>query len=87
MLVDQGLMELPQLLEKLTSQPAQILGLDSGTLQTGAAADICLFDPDARWTLTEEESFSKGKNTPFMGYALKGQVTHTLIDGNVVFQR
>lgn len=86
MLVDQGLIELPQLLEKLTSQPAQILGLDSGTLQPGAAADICVFDPNAQWTLTKESSFSKGKNTPFMDYTLKGQVTHTLVDGNVVFQ-
>lgn len=87
MLVDQGLMELPQLLEKLTSQPAQILGLESGTLQTGAAADVCLFNPDASWTLTEEDSFSKGKNTPFMGFTLKGQVTHTLVDGKLVYQR
>ncbi len=85
MLVDQGLMEMPQLLEKLTSGPAQILGLDAGTLTEGSAADICIFDPEESWTLTEEDTHSKGKNTPFMGYELKGRVKHTLIDGQPVF--
>lgn len=85
MLVDQGLMEMPQLLEKLTSGPAQILGLDAGTLAEGSAADICIFDPEESWTLTEEDTHSKGKNTPFMGYELKGRVKHTLIDGQPVF--
>lgn len=87
MLVDQGLLELPQLLEKLTSQPAQILGLETGNLTPGADADICVFNPDERWTLTPEESYSKGKNTPFMGYELKGRVNHTLVGGTPVFSR
>lgn len=87
MLVDQGLLELPQLLEKLTSQPAQILGLNNGTLQPGSIADICIFDPEAKWTLTEETCHSKGKNTPFMDFELKGQVTHTLVNGKPVYSR
>lgn len=87
MLVEQGLLELPKVLDKLTYQPAQILGLERGTLAPGAAADICVFDPHARWTLTPETSLSKGKNTPFMGAELTGQVNYTLVDGNIVFSR
>ena len=87
MLVDQGLLELPKLLAKLTTEPAGILGLDAGTLNIRATADICIFDPEVKWTLTEEESFSKGKNTPFMDFELKGQVQHTLVDGKLVFSR
>ncbi|MGB0466435.1 MAG: dihydroorotase [Pontibacterium sp.] len=87
MLVDQGLLDLSQVLDKLTAQPAQILGLQAGTLKPGSAADICLFDPDERWTLTPEASFSKGKNTPFMGHELKGRVKQTFVNGETMFSR
>lgn len=84
-LVEQNMLELPQLVEKLTSAPANILGLDAGTLTKGAQADICIFDPQAEWQLTTENSLSRGQNTPFMDYPLKGKVTHTLHKGEVVY--
>ncbi|MCP4597766.1 dihydroorotase, partial [Neptuniibacter sp.] len=85
LLVEQNMLELPQLIEKLTSAPAKILGLESGTLEVGKDADICIFDPEAEWQLTPESCHSRGKNTPFMGYPLKGKVTTTLFQGEVVY--
>ncbi len=85
-LVKQNMLELSQLIEKLTSAPAKILGLDIGTLSTGSQADICIFDPEMDWKLTEERCHSRGKNTPFMDYPLTGRVTHTLFKGELVYQ-
>jgi len=86
MLVTQQLITLPQLIDKLTASPAAILGLNSGSLSHGAAADICIFDPDLEWQLNNETCTSAGKNTPFMGSNLIGRVTHTLVDGKLVYQ-
>jgi len=85
LLVEQNMLDLPQLIEKLTSEPAKILGLESGTLTAGSDADICIFDPAEEWTLTPEESYSRGKNTPFMNYPLKGKVSYTFHQGKQVF--
>ena len=87
MLVEQGLLELPDLIAKLTSEPAAILGIPAGTLTVGAIADICIFDPVARWTPLPATTRSGGANSPFMGVELRGQVTHTLLGGHPVFQR
>ncbi len=73
-------------LGKITHQPAQQLGLPAGTLEIGAAADICVFDPQASWTVKPESLKSQGKNTPFSGMELRGKVHLTLIDGKVVYQ-
>ncbi|MFW1677306.1 dihydroorotase [Pontibacter sp. JAM-7] len=85
LLVEQQILELPQLIEKLTLAPATILGLNAGTLSIGSTADICIFNPDMSWTLTPETSRSRGKNTPFMHHPLRGKVTHTLLGGQPVF--
>ncbi|PIE20872.1 MAG: dihydroorotase [Neptuniibacter caesariensis] len=84
-LVEQKILELPQLIEKLTSAPAKILGIEAGTLNVGSPADITLFDPELEWTLTVDTCHSRGKNTPFMNYPLKGRVCTTLFQGNVVY--
>ena len=73
------------LLAKLTIQPAQILGLEAGTLTPGSKADICIFDPNRYWTLSEDKILSRGHNTPFIGWDLKGKVTHTLLEGKLVY--
>ncbi|RCS58520.1 dihydroorotase [Parvibium lacunae] len=74
-------------LAPITHQAARILGLPAGTLQLGARADICIFDPHASWTVQPSELVSQGRNTPFLGYELQGRVTHTLVEGRIVFQR
>ncbi|MGE0383963.1 MAG: dihydroorotase [Gammaproteobacteria bacterium] len=86
-LVDAGVFDLPAAIAALTIEPARILGLPVGHLSAGAPADVAIFDPKRRWTLTEEGMRSAGKNSPFIGRDLRGRVTHTLFEGRVVFAR
>ncbi|MCX7149859.1 MAG: dihydroorotase [Rhodocyclales bacterium] len=80
-------MKLPLLtaLARVTSDPAQILGVKAGSLAIGAAADICVFDPAAGFLISRENLRSQGKNTPFLGLELPGRVRYTLIDGHLAF--
>ena len=78
---------LPDALARITSAPAAVLGLATGQLSLGAAADICIFDPEATWQLTPEALKSRGKNSPWLGYVMAGQVKTTLVGGRVVYQR
>lgn len=87
MLVQQELISLPEMIAKLTTGPARVLGLELGKLSEGSTADVCIFDPEEQWTLTEENSHSAGINTPFLNYPLSGVVHHTLLDGQIVYQR
>jgi len=61
------------------------LRIDAGRLAVGKIADICIFDPESRWTLQTETMHSCGTNSPFLDQDFKGQVIHTLINGKVVF--
>jgi dihydroorotase len=86
-LVEQGCLSLSQALAALSSRPAALLGLDGlGTLRVGAAADVCVFDPEAEWTVDAGGWLSRGRNTPYWGRRCKGRVTHTLLGGRVVFE-
>jgi len=85
-LVNEKDLSLSDLIAKLTCGPANILGINAGTLGINSPADICIFDPESYWEVTEDTFVSHGKNSPFIGWELKGQVTHTLLDGDVVFQ-
>ncbi|GJL74620.1 dihydroorotase [Nitrosomonas sp.] len=77
---------LAQVLAKITSEPAKVLGIDAGHLSPGAAADICIFDPDIYWKVTSTALLSQGKNTPFLGMEVPGKVRYTLINGNIVYE-
>lgn len=85
-LVDQGLISLSQLIEKLTSAPAKILQLDAGSLAVGATADITIFDAEQNWEVSDASLQSSGKNSIYKGSTLKGKVTHTLLDGQLVYK-
>lgn len=82
-------MRLPLLkvLAKITSDPAQILGIDAGCLSVGSAADICIFNPDYYWKVTPSAILSQGKNTPFLGMELPGGIKYTLVNGHIVYER
>jgi dihydroorotase len=84
-LVDDGLLDLPTLLARLTSGPADALKLAAGRLKEGAAADVVLFDP-ASSTLAGEAWHSRGRNCPFIGHCLPGAVRYTLVDGRLAFK-
>ena len=78
---------LSQVLAKITADPARVTGLPCGQLQVGSHADLCLFDPAARWTVTGKTLASQGKHTPFLGYELPGRVIATLVGGRVAYRR
>ncbi|MBA2660384.1 MAG: dihydroorotase [Nitrosospira sp.] len=73
-------------LAKITTAPARILGVDAGHLSLGAAADLCIFDPDQYWKVEPNALKSQGKNTPFLGMELQGRVKYTLVNGNIVHE-
>jgi dihydroorotase len=73
-------------LGKITSAPAWILGLAPATLAIGSAADICIFDPNAAWTVDRDSLRSQGKNTPFIGLEVQGRVRYTLVAGQVIHE-
>lgn len=80
-LVEDGLLDLPTLLQRLSSGPAHALRLPVGELEGGAAADLVLFDPKA--STVGEQWRSKGENCPFIGHCLPGAVRYTLVDGHI----
>ncbi|MNR78132.1 Dihydroorotase [compost metagenome] len=82
-----GKQQLSRALAKVTVDAARIVGLPSGQLSVGSVADICLFDPNERWTVAAKVLASQGKHTPFLGYELAGQVKTTIVAGHIAFQR
>jgi dihydroorotase len=74
-----------ELIAKLTIEPANILGINAGTLDLGSRADICFIDPKKSWQVNREQFLSQGKNTPFHGWELQGKVVKTMVNGNIVY--
>ena len=85
-LVKTGELELMELLEKMTINPAMLYHLDAGRLTEGGPADLVLFDPDKKWTV-QDQFLSKANNSPFIGWELTGQVQYTICGGKVVYER
>ena len=80
-----GHLSLRDVLRRLTSAPADLLGLDAGRLRRGAPADLVLFDLDAPWRVDRSVFRSKSSNTPFDGRPVQGRVLRTVVDGRTVF--
>lgn len=80
-LVDAGHLELNELIDLMSRNPARILGLQGGEIREGAAADIAVVDLDADYVVDSSRFVSKGKNSVFNGWNLKGVVRHILVDG------
>ncbi|GAB6041533.1 dihydroorotase [Endothiovibrio diazotrophicus] len=85
-LVEEGVLTLSQAVARLSWEPAEVLGLPVGRLAPGAPADLCIFDPAARWRLRESAMVSRGRNTPFLGWEFAGRVTHTVVAGRLVYK-
>ena len=75
-----------QIVQALTCRPASIIGIDAGSLAGGARADLFIFDENLQWTVEAEKLTSAGKNTPFDNWEMNGKVTHTIVNGKLVFQ-
>ncbi len=87
-LVDKGVISVMQMAEKMSYNPAQILGLkEKGSISEGKIADIAIFDPRRVYKIDVNTFYSKGKNTPFDGYPVKGEVVCTIVDGKIVYQK
>jgi dihydroorotase len=84
-LVKTGLLTFEELIEKMSVNPAKILGINAGTLSVGAPADIALVDLDEQWTVDVNKLHGKSKNTPFKGMTLTGKVKRTILGGSTVF--
>lgn len=85
-LVETGILTLPQLAEKMSYNPAQILNLSCGTLKEGHPADVMIADIEHPYLIRKSEFVSKGKNTPFEGKEVKGRVLYTICDGQIVYE-
>ncbi|MDH4226267.1 MAG: dihydroorotase [Deltaproteobacteria bacterium] len=83
-LVNSGHLTLVDVIRAMTANPAKAMGLGSGALRVGSQADVAVVDLDAEWTVEPEKFLSKGRNTPFKGWKLKGRVVTTVYNGKVV---
>ena len=86
-LVKPGHIDFAKGIEKMTSAPAKIIGVDAGHLSVGATADIAIFDTEKEWVVDQRKFFSKGKNSPFIGKKLIGKAVYTIVDGVVRFDQ
>ena len=86
-LVEEGVLTLQQLIEKMSCNPSNILGLQRGTLKPGSVADITVIDPSVEWKVEADKLAGKSVNTPFLGWQMKGAATETILAGKVVYTR
>ena len=85
-LVESGLFTLPELIARMSTAPAKLLGLAGGTLGPAAPADVVVLDVTARWKVDPALFFSKSRNTPFAGRTLAGRAALTVVGGKVVHE-
>ncbi|MEQ1862576.1 MAG: dihydroorotase [Chthoniobacteraceae bacterium] len=77
--------DLPRLIQLYTQNPAQLLGLDRGTLNVGAVADVTIIDAGLEWTVDKSASESRSRNNPFHGWQIKGRAVRTIVGGKTVW--
>jgi dihydroorotase len=75
-----------RLVELMSCAPARILGVPGGSLHVGAVADITVVDPEKRFTFSVQESFSKGKNSPFDGWEMQGKAVLSMVEGRITYR-
>lgn len=86
-LVDEGVIPLNQLIERMSCNPSKILNLQRGTLSPGSVADITLIDPEVEWIVEADKLASKSKNSPWLGQRMKGGASVTIVGGKLVYTR
>jgi len=82
-LIEPGHLTWPEVIRKLTINPAQLLGIPKGTLRAGVDADVTLIDPEARWTIDPSRFFSRSRNTPYGGWEVRGRAHTVIVNGEV----
>jgi dihydroorotase len=86
-LVEAGHLTWPEVLRKLTINPARLLGIPKGNLRAGADADVTIIDPNTQWTIDPAKFRSKSRNTPFGGWKVRGRAHTVIVGGEVRFTR
>ena len=79
-------MEMPDIIRRMTTNPADILHLPKGRMSLGVDADLTIFDPDEEWVIDPEQFASKARNTPFAGTTVKGRVKYTIVGGRIIYK-
>lgn len=85
-LVKSGIMTLPELMEHMSYNPANVLNLEGGEIKEGAVADLAIVDLDEKYVIDSQKFYSKGKNTPFNGFEVYGKVLYTIVDGQIKYK-
>ncbi|MEE9193642.1 MAG: dihydroorotase [Thermodesulfobacteriota bacterium] len=85
-LVEDKILTISQVIEKLTINPANIVNSDKGTLKKNKVADITIFDPKEEYIIDKNNFYSKGKNTPFQDWKVRGKVKYTIVSGKIVYK-
>ncbi len=82
-LIEPGHLDWPRMLGMMTIAPAQVLGIDRGTLTPGAVADVTVIDPDVEWTIDPTRFKSKSRNCPFGGWKVRGRAEIVMVGGDI----
>lgn len=85
-LVTPGDLPLFDLIERMSTAPARLMGIEGGTLRAGSRADLVLFDPEEAWTVDPANFHSKSRNTPFGGWEVTGRVKRTIVGGETRYE-
>jgi len=85
-LIEPGILTWPQAIEKMTINPAKVLGINKGTLRPGADADVTIIDPSRPWTVAVGDFQSKSQNTPFIGWTFHGRAETVIVGGRVKYR-
>jgi dihydroorotase len=85
-LIEPGRLTWPELIAKLTTGPARILGINKGTLKLGADGDVTIIDPNTEWTIDAARFQSQSRNTPFDGWKVKGRAHTVIVRGQIRYQ-
>jgi dihydroorotase len=85
-LVKGGVLTLMQMAEKMSRNPARILGVPGGSLKEGMPADIAVFDFEHPWRIDPRQFVSRGRNTPFIGREVYGAAVYTISGGQIVYR-
>lgn len=85
-LVKKDYLSYMELIKKMSTNPAKILGIEGGSLEPGKNADIVLFNPDEKWLVDIKKLNGKSKNTPYKNLELYGKVKYTIINGEIVYK-
>lgn len=84
-LVDKGIISFERLAELISLNPAKMFNIQAGEIEEGKLGDIVIFDPDKSYKITPDMILSKGKNSPYLNWLIKGKVLYTIVNGKICY--